>query len=270
MAGTSFFTFTAGTPARASEVDSDFDWLQRDIVPQLNGNLTTGAYDLGTTTAEWRRLYVQNINPTTTASPLVVGTTTSANASSTVFEIAGQRAFTIPRMTTVQRDLLTGVNGMLIYNSTPNQFQFFQNGVWANMIGSAIGLVAKTTTSHFTNAATNVMTFAGSGRLLGIYNILGATTPSDLRVHLGIDSVTTTLNFLSGTSAGDSHGFLVLDKRNTTATFNLGAAQTTGTFGITIPSLDIYFRTALDISHNVNPAANFATVTTFVLFERSA
>jgi hypothetical protein len=39
-------------------------------------------------------------------------------------------AFIVPRMTTAQRDALTAVNGMIIYNTTNNQFNFYENGAW--------------------------------------------------------------------------------------------------------------------------------------------
>ena len=39
-------------------------------------------------------------------------------------------AFIVPRMTTTQRDALTAVNGMIIYNTTTNQFNFYENGAW--------------------------------------------------------------------------------------------------------------------------------------------
>lgn len=39
-------------------------------------------------------------------------------------------AFIVPRMTTAQRDALTAVNGMIIYNTTTNQFNFRENGAW--------------------------------------------------------------------------------------------------------------------------------------------
>jgi hypothetical protein len=35
-----------------------------------------------------------------------------------------------PRMTTSQRDALSPVNGMIIYNTTTNQFNFYENGSW--------------------------------------------------------------------------------------------------------------------------------------------
>ena len=34
------------------------------------------------------------------------------------------------RITTTQRDALTPVNGMIIYNTTTNAFNFYENGAW--------------------------------------------------------------------------------------------------------------------------------------------
>ncbi|MFH1374612.1 MAG: hypothetical protein ABII79_12530 [bacterium] len=39
-------------------------------------------------------------------------------------------ALIVPRITTAQRDALTAVNGMIIYNTTTNQFNFYENGAW--------------------------------------------------------------------------------------------------------------------------------------------
>jgi hypothetical protein len=39
-------------------------------------------------------------------------------------------ALIVPRMTTAQRDALTAVNGMIIYNTTTNQFNFYENDAW--------------------------------------------------------------------------------------------------------------------------------------------
>ena len=39
-------------------------------------------------------------------------------------------AFIVPRMNTAQRDTLTAVNGMIVYNTTANQFNFYENGAW--------------------------------------------------------------------------------------------------------------------------------------------
>jgi hypothetical protein len=37
-------------------------------------------------------------------------------------------------MDTTARDALTGANGMIIYNTTDNKFQGYENGSWANLI----------------------------------------------------------------------------------------------------------------------------------------
>ena len=36
-------------------------------------------------------------------------------------------------ITTAERDALTASNGMLIYNSTLNKFQGYENGAWTNL-----------------------------------------------------------------------------------------------------------------------------------------
>lgn len=43
-----------------------------------------------------------------------------------------------PRMTTTQRNAISAVNGTIIYNTTDNAFQFYQNGSWA-LLGSGGG-----------------------------------------------------------------------------------------------------------------------------------
>jgi hypothetical protein len=40
----------------------------------------------------------------------------------------------LPALTTTQRDALTAVNGMVVYNSTTNKFQGYENGSWTNLI----------------------------------------------------------------------------------------------------------------------------------------
>jgi hypothetical protein len=56
-----------------------------------------------------------------------IGTTNPAGALDVVSTTG---AFIVPRMTTVQRDALTAVNGMIVYNTTTNQFNFRENWAW--------------------------------------------------------------------------------------------------------------------------------------------
>lgn len=44
------------------------------------------------------------------------------------------KAFKTTILTTTQRDLISAVNGMIIYNSTTNKFQGYENGSWTNII----------------------------------------------------------------------------------------------------------------------------------------
>ena len=248
MAGTSFFTFTSGTPIRASEMDGNFDWLTRDIVPQLNGNITTGAYDLGTTSAEWRRLYVQAMNPTTSASPILIGTITAANASSTVMELAGQRALIIPRMTTVQRNLLTGVNGMSIYNSTDNQFQNYQNGVWAVVTGLMRGIIAKVQANVGSQPDyVTMLRVTGEGRLLGIGHFSSTASGASF---FTIDGVTTAANFLASATASWHWEFFPGDDSN-----NFTVTTTAAKFN----ELGVFFKTSLLVRHSSVDANVVAT-----------
>ena len=38
--------------------------------------------------------------------------------------------FQAPNLTTTERNALTPANGMIIYNTTTNVFNFYENGVW--------------------------------------------------------------------------------------------------------------------------------------------
>ena len=59
-----------------------------------------------------------------------IGTLTPA-ASAKLDLTSTTGALLVPRMTTAQKNALTGVNGMLVYDSTLNLFQGYQGGVWA-------------------------------------------------------------------------------------------------------------------------------------------
>jgi hypothetical protein len=48
--------------------------------------------------------------------------------------VVGGGSFRLPGLTTAQRDALIAVNGDMIYNSTLNKFQGYENGAWGNLI----------------------------------------------------------------------------------------------------------------------------------------
>jgi hypothetical protein len=50
-------------------------------------------------------------------------------------EYLSQSGMFVPRLTTDQRNSLQNViNGQLIYNTSTNKFQGYENGAWANLI----------------------------------------------------------------------------------------------------------------------------------------
>lgn len=54
-------TLTEGKKAKASEVEAKFDWLEGAQLPMNAGNFTTGAYDIGSATYQWRSGYFNNV-----------------------------------------------------------------------------------------------------------------------------------------------------------------------------------------------------------------
>lgn len=53
----------------------------------------------------------------------------------TLQEYLSQNGIFVPRLTTAQRDALQNViNGQLIYNTTLNKFQGYENSSWQNLI----------------------------------------------------------------------------------------------------------------------------------------
>lgn len=336
MAGTSWPSLTAGQPARASDVESKFDWLEGSLMPMSAGTGTDGAHDLGTTTARWARLHLSSrafIGTTTVgtttgqANPgivsignndldvlslqgnasqtsiqiyhnassrirsqlnfrqfgtdsgttlyvfadntlatlrqiaafsgqtenVVIGNTGSADASS-LLEIAGSRAVLLPRLTTGQRDLLTAVNGMILYNSTAAQFQARENGSWVGMVGARIGPVAKVRSFTQAAATQTALAVTASGRLISILsNLAAAASGSTVYVQ---DSVTT--SWSGGATGTTAARYLVYDIGDTTGAFS----QTT-----TSTRIDLFFREQLVVYTQGDGLAGTTAVN--IIYERT-
>ena len=56
----------------------------------------------------------------------------SGDAPAAKLDVSGE--VLLGRLTTTQRDALTAVNGMILYNSTDNKFQGYEDGAWVNLI----------------------------------------------------------------------------------------------------------------------------------------
>ncbi len=52
---------TDGKKAKASEVETKFDWLEGTLYPMKDGEFTTAAYDVGSATYRWRNGYFQTV-----------------------------------------------------------------------------------------------------------------------------------------------------------------------------------------------------------------
>ncbi|KKM72205.1 hypothetical protein LCGC14_1422820, partial [marine sediment metagenome] len=72
------------------------------------------------------------------ADPMLIGSVSTVPASSAILELLSTTgALLLPRMTTTQRNALTAVDGMILYNSTTGQFNFREGGAWVTGSGLA-------------------------------------------------------------------------------------------------------------------------------------
>ena len=64
-----------------------------------------------------------------------MGIGTAAPAVSALLDLTSTTgALLVPRMTTGQKAALTAINGMIVYDSTLNKFQGYENGAWVSFI----------------------------------------------------------------------------------------------------------------------------------------
>lgn len=98
-------------------------------------------------------LQVAAASKLTVTSTGLVGIGNNAPAASSVLDLTSTTgALLHPRMTTTQRDALTAVDGMMLYNSTTTQVEARQNGAWVGFTTGTATLAATTTV----NIASNV------------------------------------------------------------------------------------------------------------------
>ena len=74
-------------------------------------------------------VYIQENDDT-----VVIGSNTGTSSYALLDLVSTTKAFILPRMTTTQRNTMVATNGMIIYNTTTNKFEGYENGSWTNLI----------------------------------------------------------------------------------------------------------------------------------------
>jgi len=105
-----------------------------NMVVGTSGNRTcTNVYGirsaLASGTNRWF-LYGSGTAVSAHAGAMTIGAAAAPTTSALLDLSSTTGALLVPRMTTAQRDALTAANGMIVYNSTTNAFNFYENGAW--------------------------------------------------------------------------------------------------------------------------------------------
>lgn len=222
-------TLTAGKVAKASDVEAKFDFAETNLWPHSGGTKMNNTYDLGdSTSAYWRTAWVYSLNATTSAQGIAVGTTTVANNSDVALEIAGTRAILIPRVTTAQRTALTGIGGMMVYDSTLNAFRIYQNGSWVPAGGTVYKNMGVTIVQVSAASTTILSVASGGGKIHGISWKAGNAggTVADIAFKLDGATVYNTTSASFTTTSGDGY----IDAAGNAIIYSTTALATTTVF----------------------------------------
>lgn len=139
---TAFYSFTANTKARASQVNGNFDLFRGHIIP-IDPNTQTAisnTYDLGSTEYRWREGYFRSINlitNTTTGNALTIEGNTATATPGFFFKISGTAAGRISKYPgyTTAADY-----GGIALSANINTSMNLSNGTDATLTQSAISL----------------------------------------------------------------------------------------------------------------------------------
>jgi len=115
----------------------------------FTGSTNTGIYSpavgqLAVATAGVQRVLMDNTGVAITGNTSVsgrVGIGSGATTASAALEVAStSQGMLPPRMTTAQRDLISGpTNGLVIFNTTTNCVEFYLSGSWKSVCGDPLG-----------------------------------------------------------------------------------------------------------------------------------
>ncbi len=122
----SVWYFGTGTPDNGAGVDGDY-YLQS------NGNIWNKQ------NSAWVFTGINITGPTGTTDHNALTNLQNAGVGVTNGHIDATKPIATPSMTTTARDVFTPVNGFVIYNTTTNTYQCYQNGAWVDVISSGGG-----------------------------------------------------------------------------------------------------------------------------------
>jgi hypothetical protein len=134
-------------------INSETENVREHLLIESGGTLTvrslladSGVYTNGTniltsippssgTLGYWDRtgttLSPANGEDSITVSGIKVGDGAASRTTSAGIEISSTtKALLLSSMTTAERDALTAIDGMIVYNTTTNAFNFYENGSW--------------------------------------------------------------------------------------------------------------------------------------------
>jgi len=130
------------------DADTDSITLNADITSSIIPD-ATDTYDLGTTAKKWRNLDLSQdanigadiniagaINSTAAGTPTIASSTDIKLQAGTGAEDRveiSQAPLKLANLTTTERDTKTSQNGDMIYNSTTNQYEVYENGTWRSL-----------------------------------------------------------------------------------------------------------------------------------------
>lgn len=128
----------------------------------------------------------------TTDTPYLQGSLSGITAFTGLTITTTTGALTLPRMSTADRDALTAVNGMEIYNSDTDKFQSYENSAWVDAIGGG-GSGANTNLSNLDSpTAINQDLIITSGKNIFLANneVMQARNAADSAylTVIGVDS----------------------------------------------------------------------------------
>lgn len=168
-----------------------------------------------------------------------VGIGTDSPATSALLDLTStDKTLLIPRLTTTQKTNLTAVNGMIVYDSTLNKFQGYENSEWTSYYKSgdspsfaALTVSGMTTAGFVKNAVTTGLLSGGNSIALGdISGLLSGTAPVVFTAATGVFSMPAATSSVDGYMTSTFAGYLDQAVKTTSnVIFNSAIIDSTGT-----------------------------------------